>query len=170
MLLTFLSGCSTLQNVFGTKQVEIVTKPIEIEIIQPTLPRPIDLANPKWYVVSEAIITNPCVKSISFEPKKFDDEGKEKLKRPKTCSLEERENPDWPVGYTYLDRFLDDMKKLNNGEVVFVAMTVGDYQMMSGNTQELRRYIRELGEVIIYYRNVTIKDEPGAGVAIKKKD
>jgi hypothetical protein len=61
------------------------------------------------------------------------------------------------------------MKKKNNGDVVFVAMTVGDYQLMSKNTQELRRYIRELGEVIVYYRNVTIDDEPAAGIAIQNK-
>ena len=108
--------------------------------------------------------------TIKYDPPKFDDEGVEKLKRPKDCPLDGRENPDWPVGYTYLDRFLDDMKKLNNGEVVFVAMTVGDYQLMSKITQELRRYIRELGEVIVYYRNVTIKDEPAQGIAIQKKD
>lgn len=165
-LLLLLSSCSLL----GQKQVEIITKPVEIEIAQPVLPRPIELDNPKWYVVSEAIITNPCVRTISFEPKKFDDEGIEKLKRPKTCDLNQRENPDWPVGYSYLDKFLDDMKKLNGGDVVFVAATIGDYEMMSKNTQELRRYIRELGEVIVYYRNVTIKDEPAIGVAVQKKD
>ena len=39
--------------------------------------------------------------------------------RPKTCALEDRENPDWPEGYTYLDRFLDEMKKQNNGSCCF---------------------------------------------------
>lgn len=165
MLLTFLSGCSTLGNIFGTKEVEIITKPVKIEIIQPTLPRPIELVNPKWYVVSEAIIANPCKGLPTGE---FNDDGTPKTKRPKDCTLEERENPEWPVGYTYLDRFLDEMKKKNNGDVVFVAMTVGDYKNMSANTQELRRYIRELGEVIVYYRNVTIDDEPAAGLAIEK--
>jgi len=168
-LLTFLSGCSTLGNLFGTKEVEIVTKPIKIEIIQPTLPRPIQLNDPKWYVVSEAVITNPCKATIQYDPPKFNDEGVEQFKRPKDCPLEGRDNPDWPVGYTYLDKFLDDMKKKNNGDVVFVAMTVGDYQLMSKNTQDLRRYIRELGEVIVYYRNVTIDDEPAAGIAIQNK-
>ena len=147
--LVFLSSCSLL----GTKNIEIVSKPVEIEIIQPTLPRPIDLQDPKWYVVSEAVITNPCIKV----------EGK----RLKDCSLEQRENPDWPVGYTYLDKFIEDMRKVNGGDVVFVAMTIGDYEMMSSNVQELRRYIRELGEVIVYYRNVTIKGEPAAAVQIK---
>jgi hypothetical protein len=41
---------------------------------------------------------------------------------------------------------------------------------MAEDMQELKRYINQLGEVIIYYRNVTIKGEPGVGVAIEKKD
>ena len=98
-----ISGCSLIP----TKKVEIVSKPLEIDIIQPTMPRNIDLKEPRFYVVSEAKITNPCVKDK--------DTGK------RDCSLG-KENPDWPEGYTYLDRFLDDMKKANSGEVVFVAM------------------------------------------------
>ena len=123
--------------------------------MQPDLPRPVQLTAPKWYVVSEARIVNPC--------KKVDD------KRPKACDLDQRENPDWPVGYTYLDRFLDDMKDMNNGEVVFVATTVGDYKVMAEDMQELKRYIKQLGEVVIYYRNVTMPNgEKGMGVAIEK--
>jgi len=49
-------------------------------------------------------------------------------------------------------------------------MTIGDYQMMSTNVQEIRRYIRELGEVIVYYRNVTIDGEPAAGLAVEKSN
>ena len=136
--------------------------------MQPDLPRAVQLTAPKWYVVSEAKIVNPCVKSLSFEPKKFNDEGVEQLKRPKACDLDQRENPDWPVGYTYLDRFLDEMKEQNNGEVVFVATTVGDYKVMAEDMQELKRYIKQLGEVVIYYRDVTMSDgQKGVGVAIK---
>lgn len=145
------SGCSLL----GSKNIEIVSKPIEIEIMQPDLPRAVQLTAPKWYVVSEAKITNPC-KMI---------EGVEK--RPKACDLDQRQNPDWPVGYTYLDRFLDEMKDQNNGEVVFVATTVGDYKVMAEDMQELKRYIKQLGEVVVYYRNVTIKDKPAIGAAIE---
>ena len=96
-----ISGCSLM----GSKKVEIVSKPIQIDIMQPDLPRPVNLTAPQWYVVSEAKITNPCRASISFEPKKFNDDGSEKLKRPKACAKEDTENPDWPEGYTYHDRF-----------------------------------------------------------------
>lgn len=149
-----ISGCSIL----GEKKIEVVSKPVEIEIIQPTLPRDLDLGVPNWYVVSEAKIVNPC--------KKVEQEDGS-MKRPKACDLKDRENPDWPEGYTYLDRFLDDIKVANGGDVLFVATTVKDYELMSANVQELRRYIRELGEVIVYYRNVTIKDEPAVGAKVE---
>ena len=149
-LILIISGCSLIP----TKKIDIVSAPVQIDIMQPDLPRPIQLTAPKWWVVSEARIANPC--------KKVED------KRPKSCDLSERENPDWPEGYTYLDRFLDDMKEQNNGEVVFVATSVGDYKVMAEDMQEIKRYIKQLGEVVIYYRNVTMPDgEKGQGVGIK---
>ena len=152
-----ISGCSA----FGARKIETVSKPIEIDIMQPDLPRPLQLTAPEWWVVSDAVITNPCRKITN-------EEGKEV--RPKACAKEDTENPDWPEGYTYLDRFLDEMKEQNNGEVLFVATTIGDYKVMAEDMQELRRYIKQMGEVIIYYRNVTIKGEPGVGAAVKKNE
>ena len=134
------------------KQIEVSSKPIEIEIIQPSMPRAIDLKEPVWHVVSTAKIANPCVKN---------EEGKRLRNEDKTCTLG-KEHSDWPEGYTYLDRFLDDVKKKNNGDVVFFAISVEDYELMSFNMQELRRYIREVQEVIVYYRNVTIKNPDGS--------
>ena len=162
------SSCSLLPE----RKVEIVSKPVEIEIIQPTLPRPLDLQPPKWYVVSEARIANPCRATIPFEPKKFEEKDGvkiEKFKRPKTCEWEDKENPEWPEGYTYLDRFLDEMKAQNSGDVVFVATTVGDYKVMIKNNQEIKRYIKQLGEVIVVYRNVTMTDGQKGIVAEVKK-
>lgn len=140
-ILALTSGCSLIP----TKQVEIMSKPVEIEILQPTLPRPVELTAPKWHVVSQTRITNPCVKV----------EGK----RPKSCTLENRENPDWPEGYTYYDKFIDEMKEQNNGEILFVATTIGDYKVMAEDMQELKRYINQLGEVVIYYKEVTSSDK-----------
>ena len=140
-ILALTSSCSLLP----TKEVEIMSKPIKVEIMQPTLPRPVELTAPKWYVVSETRITNPCVKVED--------------KRPKSCAPEDRENPDWPEGYTYMDKFLDEMKEQNNGEILFVATTIGDYKVMAEDMQELKRYIKQMGEVVIYYREVTASDK-----------
>ena len=166
-ILIAISGCSLIPE----RSIQIESKPIQIDIMQPDLPRPVNLTAPKWFVVSEAKIVNPCRRTISFDPPKFNDEGVEQLKRPKTCELDERENPDWPVGYTYFDQFVDEMKRVNNGEILFVATTIGDYKVMAEDMQELKRYINQLGEVVIYYRNVTMPNgEKGLGVAVKKNE
>ena len=44
------------------------------------------------------------------------------------------------------------------GELVFLAMTVPDYEVMAYNMQELKRYITELKDVVVYYREVTTAD------------
>jgi len=149
-----ISGCSLIPE----RSIQIESKPIQIDIMQPDLPRPVQLTAPRWYVVSDAKIVNPCRRTIPYEPKKFNDEGVEQFKRPKTCELDERENPDWPVGYTYYDKFIDEIKEQNNGEILFVATTIGDYKVMAEDMQELKRYIKQLGEVVIYYRNVTVNE------------
>lgn len=148
-LVLMISGCSLLQQ--PPREVEIITKPVQIEIVQPVMPRPLDLKEPKWYVVSDSVIIEECIRNP--ETKERDCKlGKEDL---------------YPEGYTYLDRFIDSIKKKHGGDIVFVAMTVDDYELMSYNTQEIKRYINQLGEVIVYYRNVTIGDEDAGAVEIK---
>ena len=45
------------------------------------------------------------------------------------------------------------------GKLVFLAMTVPDYEVMAYNMQEIKRYITELKDVVVYYREVTTKPE-----------
>ena len=92
----------------ATRQIEVSAKPIDRQIIQPILPREIDLKEPKWYVVSDKNI----------------------------------------------EEFLERVEK-DQGQVVFLAMSVPDYELMAYNTQELKRYITELQTVVVYYREVT---------------
>lgn len=145
-----LSSCSLL----GQRQVEVVTKPVKIDIAQPAMPRAIDLKEPKWYVVSDAKIIEACLK---------DPETKQS-----NCKLGREDK--YPEGYTYLDKFIDDIKKKHGGDIVFVAMSVADYELMSYNTQEIKRYINQLGEVIVYYRNVTMNDEQLEAIGIKVEE
>jgi len=53
-----------------------------------------------------------------------------------------------------LEEFLANIEK-ESGSVVFIAMSVADYELMAYNMQELKRYIKETNEVIVYYRKVT---------------
>jgi hypothetical protein len=148
------SGCSFLNplNAFKKPQpvveVQMQTVEIPIEITQPTLPRAIDMKEPKWYVVSDAVIANPCNK---------DEEGNTLVDEDGNCELG-REHPDWPEGYTYLDRFLEDIVE-ESGALVFTAMSIADYELMAFNLQEIRRYVQEMNEVIVYYRKVTMPEE-----------
>ena len=100
-----VSSCSLVPS---KKEVSITTKAIERTIIQPVMPREIDLKEPYWYVVSDKNI----------------------------------------------DEFLSRVEK-DQGQIVFFAMSVPDYEIMAYNMQELKRYIRELKEVVVYYRKVT---------------
>ena len=45
------------------------------------------------------------------------------------------------------------------GELLFLAMTIPDYEVMAYNMQEIKRYITELKDVVVYYRKVTTKQE-----------
>ena len=54
-----------------------------------------------------------------------------------------------------IEDFLVQIEK-DQGQVVFVAMSVPDYELMAYNMQELKRYINELKEVVVYYRKVTV--------------
>ena len=102
------SSCSLIP----TKQIEVTSKPLERTIVQPVMPREIDLKSVKWLTVTP-------------------DNWEEQLK-----IIEEQE-----------------------GEFVFLALSIPDYELMAYNMQELKRYITELKDVVVYYRKVTKPQE-----------
>ena len=111
-----VSSCSILGG--KTKQIEVMAKPIERTIIQPVMPREIDLKEPTWFVVT-------------------------------------------PTNFEEFQAKIIEQEK----ELVFLAMSVPDYEVMAYNMQELKRYITELKEVVVYYRKVTMPPSE-----IKKKE
>ena len=106
LLTISMMACSC--SLIPTKQIQVSAKPIERKIVQPIMPREIDLKQPEW---------------IAVTPENKD----EQLAR-----IEEQE-----------------------GELVFLAMTIPDYEVMAYNMQEIKRYITELKDVVVYYRKVT---------------
>ena len=75
---------------------------------------------------------------------------------PREIDLKE---PYWYVGSDKnIDEVLSRVEK-DQGQVVFFAMSVPDYELMAYNMQELKRYINELKEVVVYYRKVTTTPE-----------
>ena len=95
-------------SLIPTKQIEVTAKPLDRKIVQPIMPREIDLQEPRWIVIT---------------PENWEDQ---------LAMIEQQE-----------------------GELVFLAMTIPDYEIMSYNMQEIKRYISELKDVVVYYRKVT---------------
>ena len=58
------------------------------------------------------------------------------------------------------DNWEEQLARIENqeGELVFLAMTIPDYEIMAFNMQEIKRYIIELKDVVVYYRKVTTKE------------
>ena len=95
-------------SLIPTKQIEVTAKPLDRKIVQPIMPREIDLQEPRWIVIT---------------PENWEDQ---------LAMIEQQE-----------------------GELVFLAMTIPDYEIMAYNMQEIKRYISELKDVVVYYREVT---------------
>ena len=110
ILMVLMMACSC--SLLPTREIQVTAKPLEKKIVQPIMPREIDLKQPGWIVVTP-------------------DNWEEQLAR-----IEDQE-----------------------GELVFLAMTIPDYEVMAYNMQEIKRYITELKDVVVYYRKVTTKGE-----------
>ena len=79
---------------------------------------------------------------------------------PKAIQLE---RPDWfVVSENNIDDFLAKLSKIQGVEAVptFFALSPQGYEKMSGNLQEMRRYILEQKEIIVYYKTVTTPENP----------
>lgn len=48
------------------------------------------------------------------------------------------------------DEFVEEFRA-KNGEIVYIAISVKDYENLSLNIAELRRYIEQQKQVIVYY-------------------
>ena len=110
LLMVLIVACSC--SLLPTKKIQVTAKPLEKKIVQPIMPREIDLKELQWIAVTP-------------------DNWEEQLAR-----IEDQE-----------------------GELVFLAMTIPDYEVMAYNMQEIKRYITELKDVVVYYRKVTTTGE-----------
>tara|TARA_R110002126_G_scaffold51450_8_gene140683 strand:+ start:827 stop:1177 length:351 start_codon:yes stop_codon:yes gene_type:complete len=53
-----------------------------------------------------------------------------------------------------LDEFIQ-MLRDTKSHVVFFAITPDNYEVMAYNLQDIRRYIKELKEIIVYYKSIS---------------
>lgn len=54
------------------------------------------------------------------------------------------------VNQDNLEEFIEEFVE-TNGDLAFIAMSVKDYENLALNIAELRRFIKQQGEVILYY-------------------
>lgn len=118
-ILMTTSGCSTIRDIWNPPvKIETITKTVERKIVQPTMPRALDLKEPGWIVVSA-------------------------------------------INIREFEKFVIDEN------MAMFAMTADDYEIMASNMQEIKRYITQMKQVIVYYRNVTTtpekKEDGGTG-------
>ena len=57
-----------------------------------------------------------------------------------------------------IDEFKENFRKVH-GEVVFVAISIKDYENMSLNIAEMKRYIDQQKQVILYYESALTGEE-----------
>jgi len=72
---------------------------------------------------------------------------------PKRIDLQEVEF--FVVTEKNLEEQIERISKMQDGTFVIFGLTPQDYENMAYNLQELRRYIRQQKEIIIYYREAT---------------
>ena len=76
---------------------------------------------------------------------------------PKKIDLQEVEF--FVVTEKNLEEQIQKIEKMQDATFVIFGLTPQDYENMAYNLQELRRYIRQQKEIIIYYRKATQDDE-----------
>ena len=64
----------------------------------------------------------------------------------------------WVVTAENLDKFISDFKE-QYGEVAFVALSMRDYENLALNIGDLKRYIGQQKEIIVYYEKA-VTEEP----------
>ena len=76
--------------------------------------------------------------------------------RPKPINLTDTRL--YVVNEDNLEDFLSEFEEVN-GNRAFVAFSVKDYENLALNIAELRRYIKQQGEIIVYYETAVTESE-----------
>ena len=81
------------------------------------------------------------------------------VSRPKPVQLNDVRV--YVVNERILDEFLAEFKQ-RHGEVAFVALSMQDYENLALNIAELRRYLNQQTQIIVYYEDAVQPVDPNA--------
>lgn len=81
------------------------------------------------------------------------------VSRPKPVQLNDVRV--YVVNERILDEFLAEFKQ-RHGEVAFVALSMQDYENLALNVAEMRRFINQQTQIIVYYEDAVKPADPNA--------
>ena len=86
--------------------------------------------------------------------------------RPKPISLSDTQV--YVVNEGNLEQFIAEFKE-QNGDLAFVALSIDTYENLAINISELRRFINQQKEIIVYYEKAMKPDEKQSSDKTKSK-
>jgi hypothetical protein len=170
--LLFLTGCSSMGGGYQPlPPVKVITETVQLEIYQPPLPQEIQMQNVEWKV-----LTNTPCKPATGENKKpkyyttekymsekyTKEDGTESTRAVRDVDgqriLREQlkdKNGEVIMVCGNLEQKIAEVEKTLGGDFVLMGMTPKGYENMAANLQDIKRYIKQQKEIILYYREAT---------------
>lgn len=167
-----LSACSSMQQMpQPLPPVKVITEEVKLEIYQPPLPQAIQMLDVEW-----SVLTNTPCKPATGEnrnPKYYTTEkfqSEEYTKEDGTTATRAVRDADGnripnPVLVDEhgeeimvcgnIDQKIAEVEKRLGGDFVVMAITPKGYENMAANLQDIKRYIKQQKEIILYYREAT---------------
>jgi len=167
-----LSACSSMQQMpQPLPPVKVITEEVKLEIYQPPLPQAIQMLDVEW-----SVITNTPCKPATGENKnpryytteKFQSEeyvkedGTTATRAVRDADGNRIPNPvlvdehgDEIMVCGNIEQKIAEVEKRLGGDFVVMAITPKGYENMSANLQDIKRYIKQQKEIILYYREAT---------------
>jgi len=173
-----LSACSTTGQPYQPlPPVKVITETVEMEIYQPPLPREIALSDVDWKVITNT----PCKPATGKQTIRgsggkwyytTDRFAYEEYVDETTGETRRRVQRDEAGNRVELPQLLDDngvgiescgnlqqkiaeVETMLSGDFVVLAITPVGYERMAANLQEIKRYINQQKDIILYYREAT---------------
>jgi hypothetical protein len=170
--LLFLTGCSSMGGGYQPlPPVKVITESVQLEIYQPPLPQEIQMQNVEWKVLTNT----PCKPATgeNERPKYYTtekymsekytkDDGTESTRAVRDAEgkriLREQfkdENGKVIQVCGNMEQKIAEVEKTLGGDFVIMGMTPKGYENMAANLQDIKRYIKQQKEIILYYREAT---------------
>ena len=168
-----LASCSSMQSVpyQAPSTVKGFTEEVKLDIYQPPLPQEIQMRDIQWYVLT----TTPCKpatgenknpKYYTTERFAYEDYTKEdgtsarrdqRDAEGKRIELPPLKDEDGKVIEVCgnIDQKIAELEKRIGGDFVMMGISVKGYENMAYNLQEIKRYLNQQKEIILYYREAT---------------